>query len=67
MFFGGLQDASGMMKVKGFAENAEKFYAVVRDGEIFEFQFARVGFAKTPNNFFLLKYELILAKETEVL
>lgn len=42
MFFFGLQDDSGTIKVKTFGKDAEKFYQVVQEGEFYTLQFAKV-------------------------
>ena len=63
MFYFGLLDSSGLLKVKAFGEDAEKYYGIVEEGKIFSIEYARVSVAKNPNNIFPLKFEVILAKE----
>ncbi len=63
MFYFGLLDSSGLLKVKAFVEDAEKYYGIVEEGKIFSIEYARVSVAKNPNNIFPLKFEVILAKE----
>lgn len=53
------------MKIKAFGED-EKIIGLFKRGKFFSFEFARVGFAKNPNNIFPLKLEIILAKESQV-
>ncbi|XP_046647687.1 replication protein A 70 kDa DNA-binding subunit E-like [Daphnia pulicaria] len=66
MFYFGLLDSSGLLKVKAFYEDAEKYYGIVEEGKFFSIEYARVSVAKNPNNIFPLKFEVILAKESEV-
>jgi hypothetical protein len=62
MFYFGLLDSSGLLKVKAFGEDAEKYYGIVEEGKFFSIEYARVSVAKNPNNIFPLKFEVIVYK-----
>lgn len=66
MFFFRLEDESGTIKVKASGEDAEKFYLLIQEGEIYNMQFAEIVAATKPNSIYPFKYEMIICNKTEV-
>ncbi len=52
MFYFGLLDVFGLVKIKAFGEDAEKFYPLVKYLDFVSVEHARVVLAKNPNNIF---------------
>ncbi|KAK4021298.1 hypothetical protein OUZ56_003217 [Daphnia magna] len=65
MFFFRLEDESGTIKVKASGEDAEKFYLLIQEGEIYNMQFAEIVAATKPNSIYPFKYEMIICNKTE--
>lgn len=66
MFYFGLQDQSGTIKIKAFEEEAEKYHPIIQPGEVYELQFARVAPATMPNAYYPSKYDITIAGRTKV-
>ncbi|KAI9551023.1 hypothetical protein GHT06_005686 [Daphnia sinensis] len=61
-----LEDEFGTIKVKAFGEDAEKFYLLIQEGEIYYVQFAKIVAGTKPNNIYPFEYEMIICNKTEV-
>ena len=66
MFFFWLQDESETIKIEAFGEDAEKFYLLMQEGEIYNVQFAKIVTATKHNRIYPLKFEMIVCNKTQV-
>ena len=55
MFYFGLLDVFGLVKIKAFGEDAEKFYPLVKDLDFFPLNTLVLSWPKIPITFFLVK------------
>lgn len=63
IFFFRLEDESGTIKVKASGEDAEKFYLLIQEGEIYNMQFAEIVVTTKPNSIYPFKYEMIILQQ----
>lgn len=53
------RDGTGLIKIKAFDKEAEQCYEIIKPGNIYEFQYARVTSTIKPKKQHPLKYEPI--------
>jgi hypothetical protein len=66
MFYFGLRDHSGMIRIKAFGQQAQNYFNIIEKDKFYTIQFARVMEAKKTDQIYPLKHEIVLAEKTQV-
>jgi hypothetical protein len=66
IFFFGLRDQSGMIRIEAFGKKAQNYFNVIEKGQFHNLQYARVEKVVITDQIYPLINEIILAEKTQV-